>query len=103
MDEQQKRISWKLRPETEDMLMTVFSTEAGRDDAVLLALRDLEDYYNAGIRNETLPEIMKQLYDYEMKWVEVICHPTMNRFTHAITFWLHLDDDFEYIKDEEVH
>ena len=34
MDEQQKRISWKLRPETEDMLMTVFSTEAGRDDAV---------------------------------------------------------------------
>lgn len=51
MDEQQKRISWKLRPETEDMLMTVFSTEAGRDDAVLLALRDLEDYYNAGVRN----------------------------------------------------
>lgn len=71
MDEQQKRIAWKLTPEAEDMLMTVFSTEAGRDDAVLLALRDLEDYYNAGERNETLPEIIKQLYDYEMKWVEV--------------------------------
>ncbi|MBS6958543.1 MAG: hypothetical protein KH225_08855 [Proteobacteria bacterium] len=41
MDEQQKRIAWKLTPEAEDMLMTVFSTEAGRDDAVLLALRDL--------------------------------------------------------------
>lgn len=50
MDEQQKRIAWKLTPEAEDMLMTVFSTEVGRDDAVLLALRDLEDYYNAGER-----------------------------------------------------